>query len=302
MKSGLAVRARRRARLIYNPSSGKEGMRLALPEVLDILEQGGLETSCSMTHGAEDARKAAAAATQAGFDVVIAAGGDGTIHEVINGIAPFKKRPTLGIIPAGTTNDLARALSLPREDLLAATQVIARGRKRPMDIAQAGERYFVNIAGCGKLTEITYDVPAKMKTILGPLAYYMKGIEKIPQLTMTDLEVEAPDFMYSGKAMLCLIANSNSVGGFEKLVPKAKLDDGLLDVVIIKQTTMADLMKLATQVIRGGHIANDRVIYFQTNRVTVRSNDKVELNLDGEYGGTLPRTFHALHRHIQVIV
>ncbi|GAX91158.1 diacylglycerol kinase [Effusibacillus lacus] len=291
---------RKRARLIYNPSSGKEAMRQHLPEILDILELAGLETSCHMTKGSEDTIQAAMQAAEDRFDYVIAAGGDGTVNEVVNGLAQAEKRPVLGILPAGTSNDLAGALGLPR-DLLEAAHQLTRFQIRPLDVGQANGQFFINIAGCGRLTEITYEVPSKLKTALGQLAYYMKGLEKIPQLRDIHLEVEAENFGFSGKAMLCLIMNSRRVGGFENLVPDAKMDDGLLDVIIVKQSTIPDIIRLATQALRGEHIHSNRVIHFQADRLTVRSREHVDLNLDGEHGGTLPAEFVVLRHHLQVL-
>ena len=122
-----------RARLIYNPSSGREEMRRNLPDILDRLEQGGFETSCHQTNGDGDAAVAAAEAVRRGFDVVIAAGGDGTIYEVVNGLAEQDSRPHLGILPAGTTNDLARALGIPRQ-WDQAVDIIIRQHAEAIDI------------------------------------------------------------------------------------------------------------------------------------------------------------------------
>ncbi|HEU4965802.1 MAG TPA: diacylglycerol kinase [Bacilli bacterium] len=292
---------RPRVRLIYNPTAGKEAVRTKLPLILDLLEQGGWEASCHMTKGDVDAIEAAKQASRDRFDYVIAAGGDGTINEVINGLAQMEYRPPLGILPAGTTNDLARALGLPR-DLKKATEIILQKKVVPMDVGQVGEGYFINIAGCGKLTEITYEVPSKLKTHLGQLAYYMKGLEKLPSLKAIPLEIDSPEFAYEGKAMLCLIANSSSVGGFERLAPQASLNDGLFDVIIIKQLHLPDFVKLATLALKGEHTNSDRVIYFQTDQVTVNSTETVDLNLDGEFGGPLPQTFRCLKHHLDVFV
>lgn len=292
---------RPRARLIYNPSAGKEAVRNLLPEMLDILETGGLEVSCSMTKGPNDAVAAAKQASREHFDYVIVAGGDGTINEVINGLSGMAYRPTLGVIPAGTTNDLARALGIPR-DLRRACEIIVQRSKVPMDVGQAGDGYFINIAGCGHLTEITYEVPSKLKTHLGQLAYYVKGLEKLPRLRPIHLDILSPDFAFEGKVMLCLIANSNSVGGYEKLAPNASLSDGKFDVIVVLPVNLPEFVRLATLALRGEHISSDRVIYFQTDQIKVQTSELVELNLDGEYGGHLPQQFHCLHHHLNVLV
>lgn len=278
-------------------------MRSALADVLDILERGGLETSCHMTSAeAKDAMRAAREAVREGFDYVIAAGGDGTVNEVVNGLAGEPRRPTLGILPAGTSNDLARALHLPR-DIREAARRIVRFRSMPLDIGRTDETYFVNIAGCGRLTEITYEVPSKLKTMLGQLAYYVKGMERLlPMLRPIQIELKAQECTFSGKAMFCLIANSNSVGGFDKLAPRASLQDGLLDVILVKQVNLPTLIRLATAALRGEHILSEDVIYFQTPFLQIYSPERVDLNVDGEYGGPLPRAFQACKHHLQVLV
>ncbi|KEO81788.1 diacylglycerol kinase [Tumebacillus flagellatus] len=292
---------RPRARLIYNPSAGKEALLHSVPRILDFLEQGGLEVSTAMTHGANDAVRAARQACEDRFDLVIAAGGDGTINEVINGLSQMEYRPTLGVLPGGTTNDLARALHLPR-DLKSACEIILQNHRVPLDVGRVGDGFFINIAGCGRLTEITYEVPSKLKTHLGQLAYYVKGLEKLPFLKPIQIAIDSPDFAFEGKAMLCLIANSNSIGGFEKLAPNASLHDGFFDVIIVKPCKIPELVRLATLALRGEHLNSDRVIYFHTDRLTVSSAEEVELNLDGEFGGLLPREFECLKHHLNVLV
>ena len=292
---------RQRARLIYNPSSGKELLRNKLATMLDILEEGGWETSCHATKSESDAVDAASFAAADGYECVIAAGGDGTIHSVVNGLAKAPQRPALGIIPAGTSNDLARALGLPRQ-LEEACRVIVERRTRPMDIGVSGDTFFVNIAGCGRMTELTYDVPSKLKTVLGQLAYFVKGLELLPMLRSIQLHIESPNFNFSGEAMLCLIGNTSIVGGFTRLLPDASMNDGLLDVILVKQVGLPELVRLTTLAMRGEHVTSDRVVYVQTPEVSVWSDDPVDLNLDGEYGGMLPRKFSVLKHHLQVIV
>ncbi|MDR4200793.1 YegS/Rv2252/BmrU family lipid kinase, partial [Bacillus altitudinis] len=135
---------------------------------------------------AGDATQAAENAAQRDFDLIVAAGGDGTINEVVNGLAPLEKRPKLGIIPVGTTNDFARALGIPREGVLKATDAIIDGVAKPLDIGKVNGHYFINIAGGGRLTELTYEVPSKLKTMLGQLAYYLKGMEMLPSIRPTE--------------------------------------------------------------------------------------------------------------------
>jgi diacylglycerol kinase (ATP) len=287
--------------LIYNPTSGREEMRKRLPEVLAKLERGGLETSTHATIGEGDATLAAAEAIERGFDLIIAAGGDGTLYEVINGMAEKSHRPPLGILPVGTTNDFARALAIPR-NLEAACDLIVKQFTRDIDVGKVNNRYFINIAGGGSMTELTYEVPSKLKTMLGQLAYYMKGLEKLPRLRPIELLLKSDEMELHEEVMMFLITNSNSVGGFEKLAPDASLNDGLFDVLVLKKTNLAEFIRLTTLALRGEHLYDPNVIYFQTRHLEVSSPDYVQLNLDGEFGGTLPCVFTNLKSHLQIIV
>lgn len=291
----------KRARIIYNPTSGREIFKRHLAEVLQKLERAGYETSCHATTGEGDAIKAARAAVERRFDLVIAAGGDGTINEVVNGLAEQDYRPRLGIIPTGTTNDFARALHIPR-DVEAATEIIVQGDTIPVDIGRINDRYFINIAGGGRLTELTYEVPSKLKTMIGQLAYYLKGIEMLPSIRSTEVSIEFDGKIFEGEVMLFLVGLTNSVGGFERLAPDSSINDGMFSLLILKKTNLAEFIRIATLAVRGEHINDPNVIYTQANRIKVQSKEKVQLNLDGEFGGLLPAEFVNLYRHLEVFV
>ncbi len=291
----------KRARIIYNPTSGREIFKKHLPEVLVKLEKAGYETSCHATTGAGDATYAARVAVERRYDLVIAAGGDGTINEVVNGMAEQEYRPRLGVIPTGTTNDFARALHIPR-DIEAAADIIVKGETIPVDVGRMNDKYFINIAGGGRITELTYDVPIKLKTMLGQLAYYLKGVEMLPSIKPTEVNIEYDGKLYEGETMLFLIGLTNSVGGFEKLAPNASINDGMFTLLILKKTNLADFIRIATLALRGEHLNDSKVIYTKANRIRVNSKDRVQINLDGEYGGDIPAEFENLYRHIEVCV
>lgn len=291
----------KRARIIYNPTSGRELFKRHLPEVLEKLEKAGYETSCHATTGAGDATNAARIAVERKYDLVVAAGGDGTINEVVNGLAEQEYRPTLGIIPVGTTNDFARAIGVPR-NIDGACDVIVEGNSVPIDIGRINDKYFVNIAGGGRLTELTYEVPSKLKTMLGQLAYYLKGMEMLPSIRPTEVSIEYDGKLFEGEIMLFLVSLTNSVGGFEKLAPDSSMNDGLFDLLILKKANLADFIKVATLAIRGEHINDPHVLYTKANRVKVNPTEKMQINLDGEYGGLLPGEFVNLYKHINVLV
>ena len=291
----------KRARIIYNPTSGREVIRKVLPDIFQRFEQSGYETSAHATTSAGDAIKAAQYAVDQKFDVVVAAGGDGTINEVINGLAEQSHRPKLGIIPVGTTNDFARALHIPR-NIHKAVDIILEGYSHPLDIGRVNDHYFMNIAGGGKITEVSYEVPSKLKTMIGQLAYYLKGIEMLPSIRPTRVEMEYDGKWFEGEIMLFLVSNTNSVGGLEKLAPSARMDDGLFDLMIIEKMNIAEFARLATLAIQGNHLDHPKFIHTTASRVKVKTDEKMQLNIDGEFGGLLPGEFVNLYRHLDFFV
>lgn len=292
----------KRARIIYNPTSGRELFKKHLPEVLERLEMAGYEASCHATTGAGDATEAAKVAVERGYDIVIACGGDGTLNEVVAGLSEFENRPKLGLIPMGTTNDFARAVHIPR-DIYAALDIIIKGDTIPVDVGlMNSERYFINIAGGGRLTELTYEVPSKMKTVLGQLAYYLKGIEMIPSIRAAHMRLELDDEVFEDEFMLFLCALTNSVGGFEKLAPDASINDGKFTVLALRKCSLAEFARVITLAAKGEHLNSPNVVYRKAEKVSVSTNDTVHINLDGEYGGDAPATFENLMRHIEVFV
>lgn len=290
---------RKRARIIYNPTSGRELFKRALPDVLIKLEQAGYETSAHATTAAGDATTAAKTALDEQFDLIIAAGGDGTLNEVINGIAEQPNIPNIGIIPMGTVNDFGRALMIPK-DIMQAVDVIIEGETVPVDIGKMNNRYFINIAGGGKITEVSYEAPSRLKTMIGPLAYYVKGLEMLPEIKATDVRIDYDGEVFSGEVMLFLIGLTNSVGGFEKLVPDASINDGLFTLLILERVNIAEFGHIFTLAARGEHIKHPKVHYVKAKDIKVSSFEKVQLNVDGEFGGILPAHFINLARHINV--
>lgn len=299
----------KRARVIYNPSSGRELVKRELPEILNVYEQAGYETSAFQTTAEPlSAQKEAARCCDEGFDLIVAAGGDGTVHEVINGIAEKEYRPTLAIIPAGTTNDYARVLHIPRDNLVEAARLIEKQESVYMDIGKVitdeDSKYFVNIGAMGNLVGITFEVTPQLKTVFGYLAYVIKGAELLPQVQSVPVEVEYDGGVYDGNASLIFVALTNSVGGFENIVPDKVLGDGKFSLIIVKTANLLELMQLATRLLAdGSHLESSQVISAETDfvNIKVKNDSKLKINLDGEYGGDAPVRFENLKHHVEVI-
>lgn len=170
-----------------------------------------------------------------------------------------------------------------------------------MDIGKAGDNYFINIAAGGLLTELTYDVPSDLKTIFGYLAYLVKGAELLPRIKPIQMDLKYDGGEFKGKASMFFLALTNSVGGFEQIVPDASLDDGKFTLIIVKTSNLVEILHLVSKVLNGGkHVDDPRIIYKKVRKVTARPvNDPMQINLDGEYGGNAPMTFVDLKQHIE---
>lgn len=291
----------KRARLIYNPTSGREKIRKYLPYILERLEQAGYETSTHATTGPGDAVRAAKEAAERQYDLVIAAGGDGTVNEVINGLAASEHRPMLGIIPCGTSNDFARAMGIPKK-IKACCDVLCGSHTLPIDIGKANNRYFINVAAGGTMTELTYEVPSKLKTVFGYLAYLIFGVKKLPTLRPYHVKIEYDGNNYEGDIFLFFLCNTKAVGGFDKVAVLSTVDDGLLDLIIVEKMTVPKLVQAGIKTISGKHLKDAKIKYHQVKNVRITFEPKqMPINLDGEYGGDTPMEFACLHHHFQLL-
>lgn len=299
----------KRARLIYNPVSGHEQNIRNVASILDILEQAGYEASAFRTTAEPfSAQKEANRVGKDGFELIVGAGGDGTINEIVNGIAPLDHRPQMAVIPSGTTNDFARALKIPRDDLVAAARLVLQGKTRKMDIGKAGDKYFMNIAASGSLTELTYGVPSEWKSILGYTAYLLKGAEMFPKISNNKMRLTYDKGVYEGDLSMFFLGMTNSIGGWEQVMPDAQLSDGLFQLIVVKTSNPIDILRLMAMAINGNHVKDPNIIYTKTRSLKVElldtshSKKKIAVNLDGDIGGDLPMSFTNLQQHIEFFV
>ena len=249
-----------------------------------------------MTGARGDAKAEAERGVEEGFRYVVAAGGDGTVNEVVNGIAGTGVG--LGILPVGTMNVLASELGIP-SDLDAAWSVIRGGYTRKIDLARANERYFIQLAGVGLDAQVVEETSAEFKRNFGPLSYVISAaqiaLRKPPRLVVeVDGEQQEGSFV--------LIGNGRYYGGPFVVFKDAQIDDGLLDVLIFKNLGYLDIAKYLGTLLLGKHTELADVSYFQTRKLRVTSDEKVPVEVDGEVIGHLPVTLEISSRKMEVLV
>ena len=277
--------------LIYNPHAGKNQARSKLSAIIDTFTQAGALVTAYPTQGPGDAIRVARELAP-GFDRVVACGGDGTLHEVITGFMdlPRDSRPPIGYIPAGTTNDFARNLSLPRGMEKMAT-LAAAGEPRAVDVGRLGERYFIYVAAFGAFTDVAYKTPQQSKNALGHLAYVLQGASELANVKSYHLTIDHDGGTLEGDYLYGMVCNTVSVGGLIGLPPdQVALDDGLLEAVLVKMPLSvpdfnAALRALATQ----EYSSESGVTVLHSSHFHITCEEAVPFTLDGEFGGTHTR-------------
>jgi YegS/Rv2252/BmrU family lipid kinase len=253
-------------------------------------------TTMAMTSAPGQARTLAAQAVADGYRIVVAVGGDGTINEVVNGIAGTDV--ALGVLPAGTMNVFAAELGLPSR-LREAWRVIQAGHTRLIDLAAANRQYFVQLAGVGLDAQVVKETSWDLKRNLGPLSYLVSAAHvmsrKPPQIV-----AEADGRVLEGSFVL--IGNGRFYGGPVAFFKEARIDDGLLDVLVFKNQSHLDIARYLGAILMGSHAALPDVEYFQTRKVVVRSDEAVPVEVDGELAAELPVTFRISSRKLRVVV
>jgi diacylglycerol kinase (ATP) len=292
-----------KARVICNPTSG--GGAYDPDEIHEVLE--GMELDWIETKGAEDAIYAAQD-WQVGL--LIVAGGDGTVHDVVNGLgrAGFPEGVTLGILPAGTGNDLAATLCIP-EDPELAEDVIRQNRERRLDVGRVrsegvGERFFINVATGGLGAEISNVNDEELKKRWGKLSYLRASLEVARNFDVRELTLYIDGEERQVKAVNIAVGNCRYTGGGWPATPKANPEDGLLDVVVIETLGVADLLNLAPAVLaESGYLDKDGVLFVRAKEIRVETQPPgLEFTADGEIIGNEPARFSVLPKALKVIV
>jgi diacylglycerol kinase (ATP) len=274
-----------KARLIANPVSGGDHAPEALLGLNARLRPAVGDLDIVLTTSQGDATRAATQAAREGYDQIYVAGGDGTLNEVINGVAEVPgalARVTFGLVPLGTGNDFARALGVP-EDVSGALDVVAQGRVAEVDLGRLGDRCFINVSAGGFVADVSDAVDPKLKSLAGKLAYLIGGAGALLDHEPVDLEVtidDAPPRLAS--TSLFAVCNSRLVGGGRLIAPYAVVDDGLFDVCMVKAMKTLELVGLLSEVARGVHVEDDRVAYFRASRLLLRAAQPFKVNTDGE--------------------
>ena len=275
----------KRLLFIINPCSGKGRIRNKLLSVLDIFAKRGYRVETYVTQEALVARRKAVTRGRSA-DLIVCSGGAGTLNEVVSGMMELKRLPVLGYIPAGSTNDYAASLGLPRR-IENAARLAAEGKASPVDVGKFGDdRYFVYIAAFGAFTEVSYLTPQDKKNLLGHQAYMLEAVKSLMDIRGRQMKITWEEGELEGEFLFGMVTNTTSVGGFKGLVSRdVALDDGWFEALFIRMPkNPLDLSGIVSYLFLKEE-DNAFVYRFKTRKLKIAAAEDVDWVLDGEFGG-----------------
>lgn len=274
---------------VYNPRAGKEMLKPRLSDVLDIFVKAGYEVTVHPTQAYRDAYYQIKEYEVGKYDLIACSGGDGTTDEVATGM--MKRREMgkdvvpVGYIPAGTTNDFAKSLHIPRKPLAAADNAV-KGVPFPCDIGKFNDSVFVYIAAFGIFTDVSYETDQAVKNVLGHMAYILEGAKRIFNIPSYKIKVEHDGEVIEDEFIFGMVTNSRSVGGFSNMVGKnIVFDDGLFEVTLIKTPKNPIALQEIIAALLIEQVDTKHMYTFKTKKITFDSVEEIPWTLDGEFGG-----------------
>ena len=286
----------KKAKLIYNPYSGDRSFKNNLDAVINILQTGGYKVTVWRSLSVEDIYEEVKQSKN--YDCLIVSGGDGTINHVINAMVKEDVDIPLGVIPSGTANDFANHIGLSK-NVIECTKVITNGNIYEVDLGRINDQYFINVAAGGLLTDVSQKIDTHLKNTLGKLAYYIKGIEQLPNFKPIPVKITCDGVVYEENIYLFVVLNGSTAGGF-KLAPGAVENDGRLNLLAFKACNIVELFNVFIQILRGEHIHNNRVLYLEGKEFRIESDASLEADVDGEIGPDFPLEIGIEHKRIKV--
>ena len=291
----------RKLLFLVNPNAGQRRVNKSLGEIIGIFNEGGYEVTVFMTTGPGDGTRIVRDRAK-DYDLVVCAGGDGTLNETITGLMEAGTDCPIGYIPCGSTNDFAATLKLSM-DVVQAARDILLGAPVEYDLGKWGDRYFSYIASFGAFTRVSYATPQNLKNALGHLAYVLSGIQELPQIRSIPMVLELDGERVEGKYIFGAVSNSTSVGGVFTLDPRlVDLRDGKFEVILVRLPRDMNELAACISAIQSGTYDCAAITFRSVSRLTVRQTSDVAWTLDGERAeGQEEIPIENLHRAMRLV-
>jgi lipid kinase YegS len=297
-------RARSRRLIVHGGSACDPLLR----EAIEALRERGHDVSVRVTWEGGDAARCAQEAASEGIDVVAAGGGDGTVNEVVRGVMEAGEgsggalRSALAVVPLGTANDFAVGCGVPVGDIAAALKIAATHPATPIDVGRVNDRYFINAASAGFGAEVTANTPKEVKRTLGGAAYTIMGLVTALRMAPYPARITAPGLDLAGEIVFLTVANGPQTGGGFRVAPQAQLDDGRLDLLVVRDFELLRTGELISEIQQLETGDQEYVHYHQVESLTFEVDRPIPMNLDGEPFTDQSFRFSILPKRLPVIL
>lgn len=290
----------KKVKFIYNPFSGEAVITKNLDTIIGKYQAKGY-TIVPFRISTEQSLEDAFLDIDSSHHHILGAGGDGTINQIINIMKKKNLDIPLAILPVGTANDFAKYIGMPA-DIGSACDKILAGKIQEIDLGKANNKYFINVFSFGLFTDVSHKTPTHLKNTIGKLAYYLNGIKELPSFKKLDIKVTSDEFFYEGNALIFFTFNGRTAGNIN-ISYKSEINDGLLDVIIVKGENIRSTLSSLLAFLKLEHLEKPKdIIHFTTSDFTVEYSDSsLESDIDGEVGPTSPIHISCIENGLKMI-
>ena len=290
----------KKVKFIYNPFSGEAVVTKNLDTIIGKYQAKGY-TIVPFRISTEQSLEDAFLDIDSSYHHILGAGGDGTINQIINIMKKKNLDIPLAILPVGTANDFAKYIGMPA-DIGSACDKILAGKIQEIDLGKANDKYFINVFSFGLFTDVSHKTPTHLKNTIGKLAYYLNGIKELPSFKKLDIKVTSDEFFYEGNALIFFTFNGRTAGNIN-ISYKSEINDGLLDVIIVKGENIRSTLSSLLAFLKLEHLEKPKdIIHFTTSDFTVEYSDSsLESDIDGELGPTSPIHISCIENGLKII-
>lgn len=288
-----------KVKFIYNPYSGENVILSKLDKVISLHQEAGYTIVPYRITAGEDVGVALNDIKDGNYKYILIAGGDGTVDSVVNAMAKSGISLPIGILPVGTANDFSKFLGMP-SDVEEACKQILSSEVKSVDLGSINDKYFVNVASTGLFTDVSQKTDVNLKNTIGKLAYYLKGLEELPNFRKLHVNILSKEVEFDGEMYLLLVFNGATAGNFN-LATRADACDGLLDIIMFKAVQIYELLPLFIKVLKGEHLDSNKVLYFKTDYLKVECHEDIVTDIDGEKGPDFPLEIKCIKGGLKIL-
>ncbi len=286
--------------MLYNPTSGVGAITDKLETIVKLYQDEGFDLVLGEINNDLDLEKVLLE-MNGEYNYIIVAGGDGTVNMIVNALVRLNIDIPLGVIPSGTANDFANHIGMPI-DVLEASKRILNSKPKRIDIGQINDKYFINVASTGLFTDVSQKTNQSLKNTIGKLAYFIKGIQEIPNFKKIPIKIKSKEYNFEGEVYVILIFNGNSAGSMD-IAYNADISDGKLDVIILNPESLLEVFPLLMKLVMKRNLEDTSgLIYFQTDKLTIETDmENLTTDIDGEYGPDLPLEISCIKDRLEIL-